>query len=267
MKSSGAAWRETLTTVLENELGFKNCVADPDLWMKEGTKKDGEDYYIYICVYVDDLLCIAEDPRKYIMEIKDHFHIREDSIEPPKMYLGADTKLVRTSQGDEFWCTGANSYLKEATRIVQEKMKEYRVQVKGKGCQPYSFLSYRPELDLSPFCNEEQTQLYQFFIGMLRWAVELGRIDMLQETSQMSCYMANPLSGHLHQLFHIFHNLKNHMSSWLPMCSKRGSIRYVWSGIIKSEFSLIVVKIYKTWKKTKPLKIVFRGLASVVDIY
>ena len=50
------------------------------------------------------------------------------------------------------------------------------------------------------------------------------------------------------------------------LCSKRGSIRDGWSGTIKSEFSLVVVKSTKTWKKVKPLKIVFRGLASVVDI-
>ena len=44
----------------------------------------------------------------------------------------------------------------------------------------------------------------------------------------MSCYMANPQSGHLHQLFHIFHYLKNHMSSCLPMDPIKLDIN--WSG-------------------------------------
>ena len=35
------------------------------------------------------------------------------------VYLGADTKLVRIAPGEEFWFTGANSYIKEALRIVQ----------------------------------------------------------------------------------------------------------------------------------------------------
>ena len=83
------------------------------------------------------------------------------------MYLGADTKLVRIDSGEEFWCTGTNSYIKEAMRIVQGRMIENNIQVKGKGRQPYSSTSYRPELDLSPFCNEGQIQLYQNFIGML----------------------------------------------------------------------------------------------------
>ena len=93
--------------------------------------------------------------------------------------------------------------------------------MKGKGRQPYPTLSYLPELDLSPFCHEEQTQLYQHFIGMLRWAVELGCIDIQLETSQMLLYMANPRVGHLHQVFHIFHYLKNHMLSWIPMDSEK----------------------------------------------
>ena len=50
MKSSGAAWRETLATVLEKEMGFNNCVADPDLWMRPGTKNNGERYYTYMCL-------------------------------------------------------------------------------------------------------------------------------------------------------------------------------------------------------------------------
>ena len=107
-------------------------------------------------------------------------------------------------------------------------MMESNIQVKGKGRQPYSSISYRPELDLSPFCNEAQTQLYQNFIGMLRWAVELGRIDILLETAQMSCYMANPRIGQLHQLFHIFHYLKHHISSWIPMDPEKLDIN--WSG-------------------------------------
>ena len=84
MKLSGAAWHETLAVVLKKELGFKNCIADLDLWLKEGVKKDGSEYYIYICVYVENLLRLAENPQKYILQIKDYFPIQEDSVESPK---------------------------------------------------------------------------------------------------------------------------------------------------------------------------------------
>ena len=50
--------------------------------------------------------------------------------------------------------------------------------------------------------------MYQELVGVLRWAVELGRVDILLETSLMSTYMAMPREGHLQQLYRIFGYLK-----------------------------------------------------------
>ena len=43
---------------------------------------------------------------------------------------------------------------------------------------------------------------------MLRWAVEIGRIDIFIETSLMSVHLALPRIGHLEQVIHIFRYLK-----------------------------------------------------------
>ena len=51
-------------------------------------------------------------------------------------------------------------------------------------------------------------QRYQEFIGILHWAVELGRVDILMETSMMSTHLAMPRQGHLEQVHHIFGYLK-----------------------------------------------------------
>ena len=45
---------------------------------------------------------------------------------------------------------------------------------------------------------------------MLRWAVELGRVDVLLETALMSTHLALPRRGYLEQLYHIFGYLKAH---------------------------------------------------------
>ena len=47
-------------------------------------------------------------------------------------------------------------------------------------------------------------------IGILRWAVEIGRIDIYLETSLLSQYQANPRFGHLEAAYHIFAYLKKH---------------------------------------------------------
>ena len=43
---------------------------------------------------------------------------------------------------------------------------------------------------------------------MLRWAVELGRVDILLETSMMPTHLALPQRGHLKQLYPVFGYLK-----------------------------------------------------------
>ena len=51
-------------------------------------------------------------------------------------------------------------------------------------------------------------------IEILRWMVELGRVDIYLELSMMSSHMDMPREGHLNELFHIFgylrkyHNMK-----------------------------------------------------------
>ena len=70
--------------------------------------------------------------------------------------------------------------------------------------------NYKPKLDTSPECDKEHASQYRQLIGILRWAIELGRIDILLETSIMSPYQAAPRQGHLEALYLIFHFLDKH---------------------------------------------------------
>eukprot|EP00980_Cylindrotheca_fusiformis_P014195 scaffold3727_cov54-Cylindrotheca_fusiformis.AAC.1 len=64
--------------------------------------------------------------------------------------------------------------------------------------------SFVPELDGSPELDSEGTQFFQELIGILRWATELGRVDVLHEVSILSQYQAGPREGHLEQALRIF---------------------------------------------------------------
>ena len=57
---------------------------------------------------------------------------------------------------------------------------------------------YRPELDESEELDEVDAAYYQSLIGVLRWIVELGRVDINCEVSMMSSCLALPRFGHLH---------------------------------------------------------------------
>jgi hypothetical protein len=58
LKSSGVAWHNMLSSTL-HDLGFKSSLADADVWMRPNVKLNGEHYYDYIFVYVDDLLVLS----------------------------------------------------------------------------------------------------------------------------------------------------------------------------------------------------------------
>ena len=73
--------------------------------------------------------------------------------------------------------------------------------------------SYRPELDTSEQLDAEMTNYYQSAIGVLRWAVELGRIDITMEVSMLASQMALPRVGHFNAVLHIFAYLKSKHNS------------------------------------------------------
>ena len=62
LKSSATIWRIMLSQTMR-DLGFTSCYADPDGWLRPQTKQNGEEYYKYVFIYVDDILCFSHDPQ------------------------------------------------------------------------------------------------------------------------------------------------------------------------------------------------------------
>ena len=89
LKSAAAAFRAFMASKLE-ELGFKSSVANPDVWMRAATKENGEDYYEYILMYVDDILAISRDAKTILISMEGGtVKYKNGKIEPPDTYLGA----------------------------------------------------------------------------------------------------------------------------------------------------------------------------------
>ncbi len=59
-------------------------------------------------------------------------------------------------------------------------------------------------MDVSPTLDEEGTTKFQQLIGILRWAIELGRVDVLTEVSCLSQHLAEPRDGHFIAVYKIF---------------------------------------------------------------
>ena len=67
---------------------------------------------------------------------------------------------------------------------------------------------YCPETDVTPELGEVDVLYYHTLVGVLRWIVELGCVDIDVEVSVMASHLALPREGHLKELYHIFAYLK-----------------------------------------------------------
>ena len=189
-----------------HDIGFCSTRADPDVWRRPAKKANGEEYYEYILCYIDDLLAISADATKVLQGIQAVFKFKDDKIVCPEVYLGAQLDTM-TIDGFDGWTMSSQKYAKAAIDNVEEVRGRTNQRLPTKCGTPLKS-GYRPELDTSQELKHDGLQRYQELLGMLGWAVELGRVDILLETALMSTHLALPGRGHLEQLYHIFGYLK-----------------------------------------------------------
>lgn len=231
LKSAGAAFRSLLADTLA-DTGYKPTKGDPDVWIRPATKADGFEYYEMVLCYVDDILSISDDPKSTLLALTSTFKLKDDKIEPPEMYLGAELALMKVDD-IECWTMSAEKYVASAVESVEGTLAKRGLRLPTKCFTPLP-ADYRPELEVSPELKSDGIQMYQEFIGMLRWAVELGRVDILLEVSLMSTHMAMPREGHLQMLYRMFGYLKIHPKRKLafdfqhPKINERAFQKFDW---------------------------------------
>jgi hypothetical protein len=209
LKSSGAAYRYHLATSMEH-VGFKSCKADPDVWIRENNDHTGAEFYEYVLIYTDDILAIGKDPSAILSRLNKYFTLTEGSVGPTDQTLGAKIRSSIGVDGKKFWTQSFSAYVQEAVKNVERWLDERNMKLPSRSDTPMS-TSYRPELDISPeLSHEVANNWYQSAIGILRWAFELGRIDLTTETSMLAAHMAMPREGHLIAVLRIFSYLKKH---------------------------------------------------------
>ena len=211
LPGAGRDFRNHLRDCMRH-LGYDSCLADPDVWMRKGKKDSGEEYWEYMLLYVDDALSISSHGEAPIRELGKYFKIKESSIGPPSIYLGGKMSEVVLPNGVKAHAFSPSQYVQEAVNNVEKHLAQRNMKLKKKATAPIT-TAYRPELDASPELDPTDAAYYQSVIGILRWAVELGRIDITCEVSMLSSHLALPREGHMQQVYHIFAYLKCHHNS------------------------------------------------------
>jgi hypothetical protein len=195
LKSSGAAWRALFASTL-TDIGFKSTLADPDVWIRPQVKPDGFEYYEMVLVYVDDILVLSHEVKSTMDAISALYHLKESSVGEPTRYFGANVGKYQLPDGRECWSMTGRDYVKNAVKNLEATLNREGIKLRSKADRPMP-ISYRPEVDVSDLLDEHMTTRFQGLIGVLRWAVELGRVDIHVEVSMLSSHNAMPRIGHL----------------------------------------------------------------------
>ena len=164
--------------------------------------KDCGTHYEYIATWVDDLLIASKNPSIIIEQIEDIYKLKGVGI--PEYYLGADIEEVRVD-GKKYIATSAKTYIKRTLERIIE-LNEWQLRNYNSPADP----DYHPELDITPFLNEDQHSKFRMMIGCLNWMVTLGRFDLLQVTMTLSRYSQFPRQGHMNALKRVFGYLQSH---------------------------------------------------------
>ena len=203
LKRSSAAWRAKLAETLIL-LGYKSYGADADVWMEHHFNTNGDPYYKCMLCYVDDFLHIGLNPKEDMDALNMIYRLKE-GIGPPERYLVANVEKVQLKYGRFVWSTNCVGYLNSKIENFDNSLGVDKMSLNnyGYGHMPYSS-RFRTELDFTEELGEELTNRYQQLIGVLRFSIELGRIDILTEVGCLSQHLCSPREVHIDDVYRIF---------------------------------------------------------------
>ena len=137
-------------------------------------------------------MVIHHDAKTILDRIDKFMKLKESSVGDPDIYLVA--KLNKVQMNNHVWCWYISpfSYVQEAVRNCQNYLKEnlyddYELITNAPNPFP---LGYEPCIDVSPLLSPDESSYFQTIIGVMRWMVELGRINIAVEVSQLSSFLA-----------------------------------------------------------------------------
>jgi hypothetical protein len=162
-------------------------------------------------------LAIATNPQAILDDVNLYFHLKPESVGHPNIYLGSKVSKATLSNGVECWCNSSCQYVKEAIKNTESYITKHNGKMlKSKTKLPME-TNYCPELDITPVLSPINANYYQSQIGVLRWCVKLGHLDITTKVSMLSSHNALPRASHLDAVFRIFSYLKTKTNARLVL--------------------------------------------------
>ena len=186
LKSSGASLRAMFAERL-SEINFVPTQAGPYVYRQKAQKANGEDYYKLLLVYADDGLTCSHAPQSIMDNLAMSYDLKEGSVREPRIYLGEEIKKYQVISGKEHYSMSSKKYMKNSVKKVEQLLLEEGRTLRDtrtSGKQPLPS-KYQPELEQSYELSTDMISRYLQLIGILRWALEIGRIDIFAEVAIM----------------------------------------------------------------------------------
>jgi hypothetical protein len=95
-------------------------------------------------------------------------------------------------------------YFQAALQNMQEYLKKNGDRKLKKNLSAPFDSTCRADTDYSPVLGPKMAKYFWPQIGILRWCLELVRIDIVIEVSMLSTFVCMPREGHLYALYHMF---------------------------------------------------------------
>jgi len=179
LRTSGLRWHECLANCLR-DMGFQLCKAEPNIWMR----RNEDNVYEYIAVYVDDITIAAKDPKGITDTLQDQYLFKLKGTGPISFHLGCG--FIRDADGT----------LCMTPRVYMDKLIDTHVRIFG--TKPKQLITSplekgdHPELDMSKELDQDGIRNYQSLIGALQWSISLGQLDIATAVMTLSGFCVAP---------------------------------------------------------------------------
>ena len=175
LRLSGKLFGQLLQECLR-ELGFEPSLAESTIYMR---KCPTADHYEYTATYVDDLCIIMKDPQSLL-----------DQLMAPLYYFkleGYGELAFHLSCGFQRDNTGilCMDPIKYIDCIEEAYIQHFKTKPVRRERLPLQKCSH-PELDTSPFLNDEDKEIYMSLVGSTQWSISIGQFDIQSAIMMMS---------------------------------------------------------------------------------
>ena len=133
------------------------------------------------------------------------------------MYLRAKLWIMTLINGVVAWVIIPLKYVREAAKNFAKHVKDnFRRKYTFPARAEYPFdMGYEAVMDTSKSLDPSEASYFRSIIGIMRWMVEIGRINIATELYLLQTHLAYPREGHIEAALYVMDYLKNKHNSRL----------------------------------------------------